>query len=350
MMKNNGTTKKMGSSFLTRLKNAFKVNSGTLIALLVIYICGTIATSKFLTFSNQMSLLKATSTTAITALGLTFVLLLGGIDLSIGSTAALSGCLVALIAQKTVIPSIAAMPFIVVGIGILSGCFNAFLLNRLNMPPFIATMATMNTVRGIAYLATGGTCVNVIRTEDAWFEQIGTKMLFGNKVPITALYLFGFFIVLWIILNRTKFGRHVYAVGGNRVASEYSGINSKKVQLGCYVIASICAAFSGVVICARLAAGEPTISNDATFDSVISAAVGGLAMTGGAGTLAGTLFGAFIFQAIANIFNLCGINSHWQRVFNGLIIVVAVYINYQRKNIAKRKAAKKTAELEAQGE
>lgn len=342
-MKKNDNTLRNAHSPLQGVKNAFRVNSGSLIALAVIYLAGTLATSKFLTFNNQMSLLKATSTTAISAFGLTFVLLLGGIDLSVGSSAALAGCLVALIAQKTAIPSLVALPFVVVGVGALSGLFNAFLINKLKMPAFIATMATMNTVRGIAYLSTNGRAVNVIRTQDAFFEGIGTEMLFG-KVPITAVYLVVFFLVLWIVLNRTKFGRHVYAVGGNRTAAEYSGINAQRIHTWCYIIAGICASFSGVVICARLASGEPTISNDSTFDSVICAAVGGLSMSGGAGTLAGTLFGAFIFSAISNIFNLCGINSHWQRVFNGLIIVAAVYINYQRKNIAKARAAKTTAQ------
>lgn len=319
----------------TRFANALRINGGTLIALALLYIIGTIATPKFMTFRNQMSLLKATSTTAIIAFGLTFVLLLGGIDLSVGSTAALSGCLVALVAQKTPVSSIVALPFIVVGCGLFAGLFNGFLLNKLNMPPFIATMATMNSLRGVAYLSTNGRAVNVLRSQDAHFEAIGTRMLF-DKIPITAIYLVIAFIVFWIILNRTKFGRHVYAVGGNRKAAEYSGINAKRVIVWCYVIAGICAAFSGVVICARLASGEPTICTDATFDSVICAAVGGLVMTGGAGTLAGTLFGAFIFSAMNNILNLCGINAHWQRVFNGLIIVVAVYINYTRKDLLKK--------------
>lgn len=336
----------MSSPLFLRLKNAVRVNGGTLIALALLYIIGAFATPKFLTFSNQMSLLKATSTTAITAFGLTFVLLLGGIDLSVGSTAALSGCLVALVAQKTGISSLVALPFIVIGSGLFAGMFNAFLLNRLGMPPFIATMATMNTLRGIAYLATNGRAVNVLRSQDPFFEAIGTRMLFGS-IPITAVYLVVAFVIFWIILNRTKFGRHVYAVGGNRKAAEYSGINAKRVVIWCYVIAGICAAFSGVVICARLASGEPTISADATFDSVISAAVGGLVMTGGAGTLAGTLFGAYIFSAMNNILNLCGINAHWQRVFNGLIIVVAVYINYSRKNLIK-KSSSRAVKLEKQ--
>lgn len=331
----NGSRDRLWLSF----KNALRVNSGPLIALVVIYLAGALATSKFFTFSNQMSLLKTTSTTAITAFGLTFVLLLGGIDLSVGSSSALAGCMVALAAQKTGIQSYIAMPIAVLVVGFGAGLFNAFLLGQLKMPPFIATMATMNSVRGIAYLITNGRAVNVLRTQDAWFELIGTKLLFG-KVPVTALYLIAFFIVLWTVLNRTKFGRHVYAVGGNRIAAEYSGINDKRVEAWCYIIASLCAAFSGVVICARLAAGEPTISNDATFDSVISAAVGGINMTGGAGTLTGTLCGAILFSAINNIFNLCGVNSNWQRVFNGLIIVIAVYINYLRKKISKKRSLK----------
>lgn len=273
---NNSTKHLSGTSSAGWLKvrNAFRVNSGVLLALVIIYLAGILATSRFFTFSNQMSLLRTASTTAITALGMTFVLLLGGIDLSVGSSSALAGCIVALVAQRSGIPSLIAVPVATLGVGFFSGLFNAFLINRLKMPPFIATMATMNSVRGIAYLITDGRAVNVIRTEDSYFELIGTKLLFG-KVPITAVYLIVVFVLLWVVLNRTKFGRHVYAVGGNLIAAEYSGINSKRITTWCYIIASICASFSGIVICARLAAGEPTISADATFDSVICAAVGG---------------------------------------------------------------------------
>lgn len=327
--------------FKIRLAGAFKANGGVLIALVVLYIIGGFLSPKFLTVNNQLSLLRSLSTTAMCAFAMTMVIMVGQIDLSMGSCMSLAGVLSAVLISRSGWSVLSAVIFSVLSVGIVTGVTNSILINELRMPALIGTMATQYAVRGISYLISDSTVVVVSAKENPLFGAIGAAYLW-NTVPVTGIYVILFFIVLWLILNRTVFGRHIYAVGGNRTAAEFSGIKAKRVIFWCYIIMGIVSSFAGVVLTSRLGSGQPTIGEGSEFDAIVSSVVGGVSMDGGVGTLTGTFMGAIIFQTITNLLNLMGIDSAYQRVMKGMIIVVAVYINLTRGKgnlLGKRKKA-----------
>ena len=317
------------NNFKVRLFGALKVNGGVFIALIVLYIIGGLLSPKFLTIDNQFSLLRSLSTTAMCAFAMTLIIIVGQIDLSMGSCMSMAGVMSAVLISRHGWSVLPAVIFTVLVVGVLTGIANSILINELKMPALIGTMATQYAIRGISYLISDSTVVSVSANEAPLFGEIGTAYLW-DAIPVTGIYVVVVFIALWLILNRTVFGRHIYAVGGNRTAAEFSGIKSKKVIFWCYIIMGIISSFAGVVLTSRLGSGQPTIGEGSEFDAIVSSVVGGVSMNGGVGTLTGTFAGAIIFQTITNLLNLLGIDSAYQRVMKGLIIVIAVYINLTR--------------------
>lgn len=313
------------SNLKASIIGSFKVNAGAYIAFILIYILGCCLSNKFISFNNHMTILRAISTNALCAFGMTFVILTGGIDLSVGSVMALSGCLTTVLIARYEFSAGAAIVCSVAG-GLLIGGINGLTVTKLKMPPFIATLATMNVFRGIAYIITNSKPVSV---SDEIFSFIGSG--FVGKIPIAALYVVVVFIALWIVLNRTKFGRHIYAVGGNITAARYSGINTDRTVCIAYILTGVLSAFAGVILCSRLNSGQPTIGEGAELDAIASCIVGGASLDGGRGTLIGTLLGALIIGIMSNILNLIGISSNVQLVLKGLIILISVYIDIVRK-------------------
>ena len=304
---------------------AFKVNMGTYIAFIALFILACLLSDRFLTFSNQMTIVRAISTNALCAFGMTFVILTGGIDLSVGSTMALGGCLtVVLIARCNFAAGLAIIIALI--LGFLIGALNGLAVTKMKMPPFIATLATMNVIRGFAYIITDSKPVSVT---NSFFEFAGAGFI--GPVPIAAIYVIIVFVVLWVTLNRTKYGRHIYAAGGNLTAAKYSGINTDFTICVAYIMTGVLSAFSGIVLCSRLNSGQPTIGEGAELDAIAACIVGGTSMNGGRGTLTGTLVGALIIGIISNILNLMGINSNIQLILKGLIILLSVYIDIFRK-------------------
>lgn len=304
---------------------SFKVNAGAYIAFLFIFLLACILSNKFFTFDNLMTILRAISTNALCAFGMTFVILTGGIDLSVGSVMALGGCLTTvLIARQNFSAELAIACAILAGL--LIGSINGLTVTKLKMPPFIATLATMNVFRGIAYIITDSKPVSV---SNDLFAFIGSG--FAGPVPIAAFYVVAVFVVLWIALNRTKFGRHIYAAGGNLTAAKYSGINTDRTICVSYILTGVLSAFAGVILCSRLNSGQPTIGEGAELDAIASCIVGGASLDGGRGTMTGTMLGALIIGIMSNILNLIGISSNVQLVLKGLIILVSVYIDILRK-------------------
>ena len=323
------------NNFKVRLFGALKVNGGVFIALIVLYIIGGLLSPKFLTLSNQLSLLRSLSTTAMCSFAMTLIIIVGQIDLSMGSCMSIAGVLSAVLISRYGWPVLGAVIFTVLVVGIFTGIANSVLINELKMPALIGTMATQYAIRGVSYLISDSTVVSVSANEAPLFGEIGTAYLW-DAVPVTGVYVVVTFIVLWLFLNRTVFGRHIYAVGGNRTAAEFSGIKSKRVIFWCFIIMGIVSSFAGVVLTSRLGSGQPTIGEGSEFDAIVSSVVGGVSMNGGVGTLTGTFAGAIIFQTITNLLNLLGIDSAYQRVMKGLIIVAAVYINLTRGKAAGR--------------
>ena len=312
-------------------KNAFMTfvfeNMGILAALVVLCLILGIfpGTSEyFVTVKNLFNVLRQISTNLLLACGMTMVIILGGIDLSVGSVIALSGVLAAGGVVRYNLPIVPAM-LLGVLIGIIFGLFNGFVISKTTIPPFIVTLATMNIARGLAGVYTGGSPVRVVTKEWQW---IGAGYVAGVPVPVIIMIIV--FIVSLLIINRTKMGRYIYAVGGNNLAATYSGINVSTVKFFVYTYSGIMAGIAGIILASRMYSGQPTAGEGAEMDAIAAVVVGGTSMAGGSGKLGGTLIGALIIGILNNGLNLMNVNSFWQTVVKGIVILLAVTIDFFR--------------------
>lgn len=319
-MKNNSNTIMSGGAM-----KAIKRNLGILVALVALCVVLSFATSAFLTSKNIMNVLQQISTNGMIAFGMTYVILLGGIDLSVGSVVALSGVMsMALMARS----GWGLIPALLVGvlIGTAIGLIDGFFITKVNMPAFIVTLAMMNIARGFALITTSGKPIYV---QDDRLLIIGNGKLL-EIIPLQAVYMLIIFAILFIVLNYTKYGRHLYATGGNIEAARFSGINVNRVQLTAYIISGTVSGFAGVLTAARLYSALPSMGEGAEMNAIAAVVLGGTMMTGGSGTLGGTLIGALIIGVMNNGLNLMGVSSYWQDVAKGVIIILAIYMDIIR--------------------
>jgi ribose transport system permease protein len=279
----------------------------------------------FLTTSNLINVLRQVSTNANLAFGMTLAILIGGIDLSVGPVLALSGTLAAGLIALSGLPVWLAV-LIGLACGTLIGCFNGFIISRTGIAPFIVTLATMQIARGMAYVYTGGHPVSCYVDS---FNYLGGGYI--SRVPLPVIYTAVVFLGMCFLLYRTRFGRYVYALGGNRNAAVYSGININRVQVLVYSIIGFLSAVSGIVLCSRMYSGQPTIGNGFELDAIAAVVLGGTSFSGGTGTLGGTLLGVFVIGILNNGLNLLNINSFWQLVIKGVVILLAVYVDILKK-------------------
>lgn len=302
-----------------------KENMGILIGFGLMCIALSILSPAFLTQANILNVLRQVSTNANLAFGMTFAIIICGIDLSVGSILAVSGTVTAgLIALQNVPVPIAVIIGLLLGTSL--GFFNGFVISKTGIPPFIVTLAMYNIARGAAYVYTGGM---PIRTMNPQFTTIGTGYL--GPIPLPIIYTLVFFIFVSILLNKTKFGRHVYAVGGNREAAKFSGINIKKVEIRVYTLIGFLSAFSGIVLCARMYSGQPTVGVGFELDAIAAVVLGGTSMLGGIGKMGGTFIGVLVIGVLNNGLNLLNINSFWQLIAKGVVILLAVYMDMLKK-------------------
>ncbi len=194
------------------------------------------------------------------------------------------------------------------------------------MPPFIVTLATMQVARGVAYVYTGGM---PIRTMEEGFNIIGIGYL--GPIPLPIIYTAVLIFFVTILLNKTKFGRHVYAVGGNKEAAKFSGIDTGKVEIGVFTLLGFLAAFTGIVLCSRMYSGQPTVGEGFEMDAIAATVLGGTSFSGGIGKIGGTIIGVLVIGVLNNGLNLLNINSFWQLIAKGLVILLAVYIDMIKK-------------------
>lgn len=301
---------------------------GILIGLIALIAIFSFLSPSFREFNNILNIILQVSIIAISAFGMTFALIIAGIDLSIGSTIALSGTIAALLMSLNV-------PFtLAVGICLLIGLFlgfiNGFLVSKAGIPAFIVTVATMGIFRGIAYILTGGGPVQI---SNAKFLYIGNEKIFGIPFPIILLIVV--FIIMNIILGKTKFGRQAYIIGGNEEAALYSGINVKRIKIYIYMIIGFLASLSGIILASRLYSGQPNSANGYELDAIAAAVLGGTSLSGGYGTIVGTLIGAIIIGVINNGMNLLNITYFYQLIVKGIVIIIAVYFDVQSKKKKK---------------
>ncbi|HIQ97366.1 MAG TPA: ABC transporter permease [Candidatus Limivivens merdigallinarum] len=303
---------------------------GLLIALLIIIIVFSILTgNKFFTVANVTNIAISSAIVGLVVIGECYLLIVGHVDLSPGSVAAFSGVLVSLLLTRGV-PLLLAI-LIVLLIGLLIGLMNALLVNKLKLEPFIATLAAMSIFRGLAYIICGGKAVFV--TNDT-FLKMGTGRLFG-VIPYPVLICIVFFAIAIVILNRTRFGRSVYMVGGNANAARLAGINAEKVRMKLYMAASALAALGGILQAGRMSSGQPTASDGLEFDAVTAVVLGGVAMSGGVGTLGGAAIGLIIMQSFNNGLMMLNVPSFWQTVSRGLLLIAALSFDFIRNRRRK---------------
>ena len=319
-------SKKGNIPFVKSFVDSTKRNGGIIIGLLIICIILTIMSDSFLSLQNFANIMRQITVNVILACGMTMVIILGGIDLSVGSIIAVSGCLCCGLITNAGIPSVLAIPLSILA-GTLVGVFNGVVISRTTIPPFIVTLATMNIGRGFARIYTKATTILV---DDELFTFIGSGKVFGN-IPIHFVYMIVVIVVSALILNRTKLGRNIYAVGDNAQAASYSGIKSKKVTLIVFILMGFFAACAGILSSARTFSGQFNVGEGTEMDAISAVVLGGTSMTGGIGYLSGTIIGCIVIGVLNNGMNILGIDSSWQYVVKGVVVLIAVFIDYFKK-------------------
>lgn len=302
-------------------------NVGLIGAFIVIVTAGALLSPYFLTASNVLTILTTASVIGVVTVGMTFVILAGGIDLSVGAIVALAGvCATTDGSQALGWP---AMVAICVGVGAAVGALNGVLIAYGRMVAFIATLAMLVAARGLAQHISGGVPQTV---NDATFNTIGSGIVLGVPFPV---WVFAVVVAIgWVILNRTTFGRRTVAVGGNPEASRLAGINVARQTLVLYIMSGLCAGIASVLLTARLTSGSNDVGNLYELDAIAAVIIGGTRLSGGRGTLAGSIVGVLIFTLISNIFVLENLPSDIQSIAKGVIIVAAVLL--QGRTVSSR--------------
>ncbi|MEN6623946.1 MAG: ABC transporter permease [Smithella sp.] len=316
--------------FKSNLKKNLQKFQKPLILLVLMVIMTILQPKTFLTRNNFLSILYAISIYGIMVCGTIFPILLGGIDLSVGSVAALSGALTVMTILRFEQTGVSVFWGVFVGLlsGALVGAVHGLIVSNFSVPPFLITLATQNIVSGIAQLITGNQTISCM--EPHAFAIIGGGRFLSVPVPIYLLLFMG--IISYIVLNKTIFGRQIYAVGGNPQASDLSGIASKKVTIIAYLISGFTAAMAGIVLASM---NQQAISKAATGyenDVLTAIVVGGTSLMGGEGSIQGALFGALLVGILNNGLRLMGVPSTYHTVVKGIVIIIAVAFDIYSKN------------------
>lgn len=302
---------------------------GTLVILVLIMIAFGIANGSFLTVKNVMNILRQVSVTGIIGLGMTMVIVTGGIDLSAGSVLAFAGMLVAILAQGGH-PAAAVLVGIAVGTG--CGIINGTVISLTGIPPFIMTLGMQLCARGAANLVTGGYPVAGL---DDSFRVIGGGSLF-KFLPIPVIIYAILAIISFFVLQKTAFGKKIYALGCNESAAHLCGVNVKKVRTLVYTYVGFMTGAAAVIITSRVNAGNASVGLNFEFDAIIGAVIGGSSLAGGSGTIIGTIIGALIVGCLDNGLTLLGISAYYQQILKGMLIVISVIVDTYRNKASQR--------------
>ncbi|KRQ86470.1 Ribose transport system permease protein RbsC [Caloramator mitchellensis] len=296
----------------------------SLIGLLILCVIISIITPRFLNINNLLNVLTQVSVNAVIALGMSFVILTGGIDLSVGSILAITGAIAASIVVKS--NSLLLAILVALIIGALIGAFNGIVVAKGKIQPFIVTLAAMTIFRGVTYVYTNGTPISGLGKN---FTFIGNAKIIGIPFPVV-ITLF-IFLIAWYLINETRFGRYVFALGGNEDSTRLSGINTDRVKLYVYIISGIAAAISGVIVTSRIGSASPNAGTGYELDAIAAVVLGGTSLSGGEGSITGTIIGAMIIGVLNNGLNLMNVSPFYQSIVKGLVILLAVLIDKKNK-------------------
>ncbi|MGL6154460.1 MAG: ribose ABC transporter permease [Cetobacterium sp.] len=306
------------------LKKLF--NNKPLVGLIGFSIIVSILNPRFLSFMNILNVLRQTSVNSVIAIGMTLVILTGGIDLSVGSILAISGALCAGMMAMGINSVVAIILSLVAGF--LFGVLNGVLVSKGKLQPFIVTLVTMTLLRGATLVYTDGKPIPV-RDGGFLFENIGEGYLFNIPIPIYIMVLL--FVAGYFVLNHTKFGRYIYAIGGNEEATKLSGINTDKIKILVYGISGILSALAGIIITSRLWSAQPTAGSGYELDAIAAVVLGGTSLAGGVGRITGTALGAIIIGVLGNALNLLDVSSYYQMMIKAIVILAAVLMDRKSK-------------------
>jgi len=329
-------------------------------ALIVIIVVFSFLSPYYFSVGNFLTMASHVAIFGILGMGMLLVILNGGIDLSVGSTLGLAGVIAGALMHGVTLPmfnvilypAVWVVAVIACLIGALVGLINGVLIARFKVPPFVATLGTLYAVRGVALLLTNGLTYNNLngRPElgNTGFDWLGFNSLFSIPVGVIAMIVIA--ILGSLLLNRTVFGRWLYASGGNERAAELSGVPVKRVQIAVYVLSGICAAIGGLILTSELTSAGPTAGTTYELTAIATVVIGGAALTGGYGNIRGTLLGAFVIGFLSDGLVITGVSSYWQMVFTGAVIVFAVLLNsVQYGGRGKRRAIEENPASSSKG-
>ncbi len=306
--------------------SVFLQKYGLFIAFFVLCLILSIINEHFLSINNLTNVLRQTSINGILALGMTFVILSGGIDLSVGSILACSGMISASFVAKGSDPNLFLAILSAVAVGTLLGSTNGILISRFKVPPFVATLGMLSAARGLTYIYNDGMPFSGLSPA---FRFLGQGYVFGIPVPVLIFIILS--LISWFVLKYTIYGRYIYAVGGNIKSAKTSGIGTKKIIFSVYALSGFFAGLVGLILTARTTSALPQAGVSYELDAIAAVVIGGTSLKGGAGSILGTCLGALIIGVINNGLDLMGVSSYYQQVIKGCIIVLAVLMDSTRE-------------------
>lgn len=316
----------------------FSKKNAILLVLIALCIGFSIGNQNFLKVTNLVNLTTQMAINAVLTIGLTFVIILGGIDISVGSVAAMAGVASALVCRSMGDVSLPVMVLVQVGVGMavgaLFGCFNGLMITKFAVVPMIATLASQTIARGFAYIFSGGTSVSGLTSVYSW---LGASRLFKTAskptgwLPIITIFVVVLVLIMHTLLSKTVFGRHVFATGSNKNVAHLSGINTGKITFLCYMICGMMAGIAGVLNSSKLQNGQPGACEGYEMFAIASTVMGGTSLIGGSGSIARAMIGCAVVAVINNGMNLMHIDSYWQKIVLGVIILLAVVMDMAQK-------------------
>jgi ribose transport system permease protein len=302
-------------------------------ALIVLFVIFSLASPNFLQFDNVVGILLATSVNGVLALGVTFVIITGGIDLSVGTVMTLSAVMTGVCVTNWHLPLLLGI-LAGLGTGGAAGFVSGTVIARMRVPPFIATLGMLNIAKGLALVISGLKPIYFNDTPE--FNRLAMGSIAGSliEIPNAVLVLFGAAIVASLILTRSVLGRYAFALGSNEEATRLSGVNVARWKIAIYTLAGVFSGLAGVLIAARLNSAQPALGQGYELDAIAAAVIGGTSLSGGEGSILGTVIGAFIISTLTNGLRILSVPQEWQTVVTGAIVIIAVYLDIIRRRSA----------------
>ena len=299
---------------------AFFSKFGIVLVMIVLTVIFTSMEPGFISTANIINIIRQASIMIIVACGATFVMVAGGIDVSVGGVACLTGIIVAKLLSIGMPVALALL--LGAGVGGVLGLCSGMMVSHFHIAPMIATLAIMNLANGAANLTTGGTAVYNLPES---FIMLGRGYIAGI-IPLQVIIMLGIAAVSFFVLSKTAFGRRVYAIGGNEMVAELSGINVRKNKIIYYILSGICASIAGMIMTSRMGSGQPSMGATWNMDSITAIVIGGTSLNGGSGSITGSVLGTIMMVMITNGLNIVGVNSFWQMVISAMILIITIIV------------------------